>query len=206
MSTYETIERNIIANLAREGEEGVTAAVNTHVAQAIRHYENKSWWFMEERHTATSSSSVEYYPIPSNGLKLDSITITVSNNVYPLHRRHYSTLEDWNAKANVFTGYPTDYAEYNDEVRLYPVPNGSYELVFSYKRSTGTTLSGATSNAWTIEGEDLISARAEWSLQARRYKDPEGALLAKSVENDAYQDLWSRNVQRQTTGRNKRRM
>ena len=138
MATYAEVERWLIQDMAREGEEGVTAAAAQAISNAIKYYEAQPWWFLETRTTITSSSSAEYYTVPSDFREMDSITVEVSNNTYSLQERHYSLLEDWAAKSNVFTGYPTDYALYNDEIRLYPVPNGAYDMVLSYRRQLGT--------------------------------------------------------------------
>ncbi len=203
MSTGAQVRSRIIADLARSDSD-ITSSVATAIDLAIRHYETEPWWFLETRSTITSSSSQEYYSFPSDYRALDSITIEINNNTYPLLQRPYTTLEDWNVKSSVFIGYPTDYAEYGEEFRLYPVPNGAYPMVLSYRQSKGDP-GTASSNAWTTEAEMLITARAEWHLHALKFHDLEAATIAKGVERVAYDELKKLNTQRQTTGTTRRR-
>ena len=174
MSTYVELESNIISDLAKDGEEGVTAAVSNQIDLAIAHYEKEPWWFLETRAVITSTSSGEYNTFPSDYKALDSITIEINNHTYPLVERTYETLEDWFVKSSTFLGYPTDYAVYGNEFRLYPVPNGAYPMTLSYKQSLGAP-SSTGSNAWTTDAEELIQGRVEWKLHSLRYHDLEAA-------------------------------
>lgn len=204
MSNYEEVVTRVVADLAREGEPDITAAAGRAVDMAIKHYENQQWYFLETRSTITASSSQEYYTLPADFKDMESITIEINNNTYPLIERSYSTIEDWNIDAATYIGYPTDYALFGNEIRVYPVSNGEYPMVLSYHQSIGPpTASG--SNAWTSTAELMIHSRAMGQLQALRFQNPEGALLAKQVEQDEYNYHQRLNIQRMTTGKPRKR-
>lgn len=202
MSTYDQLVNNVISDMAKDGESGITAAASNAVDLAIKHYENQQWWFLESRTVITSSSSAEYY---THGYQdIDSITIEINSNTYPLIQRTYETIEGWFTKSNVYVGFPTDFAMYGAEIRLYPIPNDAYNMTVSGRKSIGSP-SAAGSNAWTTDAELLIQSRAEWQLYSLRYGDLEGAAAAKQVENDELSRLRSLNMSKTSTGRARRR-
>lgn len=205
MSTIDQLTSNIIDDLAKDGEEGITAAVSTAISQSIAYYESSPWWFLETQDTATTSDGTEYYDAPSSIASTEvTITIQVQNNTYPLIKRTFQTLEDWYVRSTVFTGYPSDYAMWKNQIRLYPIPNGSYTLTYNYYRSLGAPTAG-NSNAWTTDAETLIQARAEWILYSRRYHDLEAATVLKAMEREEYVDLLATNDLRLLRGKTRKR-
>ncbi len=209
MSTYAELERYIIQDMAKEGESGVTAAVSNAIDIAIRHYETQPWWFLEKRDQFTTTSGTEYYDLTSDFANEINISITISNNTYPLIKRHHSLIEDWTVASTVFSGYPTDYSlspstNGDQQWRMYPIPNGTYTATYSYVRKLGVP-SANGSNAWTLDAELLIRARAEWQLQSLRYHDLEAATVAKQVENEAYRELQRQNIERLSVGLTRKR-
>ena len=205
MATLDGMISDIITDLAKEGEPGVTAAVSTAISRSITHYENEPWWFLETQYAFTTTSGTEYYDVPSDmGATEFTLTIDVSNNTYRMIERDYQTLEDWFTKSNVFTGYPTDFAVYQNQIRMYPVPNGTYTATWSYTQQLGPPTANG-SNAWTTDAEMLIRARSEWQLHAMRYQDIEAATVAKTVEQDELRSLRGKNTLRTMTGKTRKR-
>lgn len=191
--------------MARENESGITSAVSNAISLAISHYETQPWWFLEKQSAVVTTSGTEYYDLPSDfGSTEVSFVINISSNTYPLIKRPYQYLEDVQTEGTIFSGYPTDYAVYQQQLRLYPVPNGTYTATLSYVAKLGVPADGA-SNAWTDDGELLIRSRAEWQLQALRYHDLEAAGVAKSVEESVLKDMQKKNGLRLMTGKTKRR-
>jgi hypothetical protein len=175
MATIDTLTASIIDDMAKGGESGITAAVSNAIDLSIAHYESIPWWFMEVQDTDTTVDGTEYYDLPSNMASTEiTLTIEVSNNTYPLIKRHFQLLEDYFVKSNIFKGYPTDYAIWKQQIRLYPVPNGAYTLTRNYYQKLGAPTAG-NSNNWTTDGEMLIRARSEWQLHSLRYHDLEAA-------------------------------
>lgn len=206
MATLDGMVANVISDMAKEGESGVTAAVTTAISNSISHYENEPWWFLETQYQFVTVDGTEYYDVPSDmGATEYSLTIEVSNNTYRMIERSYNTLEDWFVKSDTFTGYPTDFAVYQQQIRMYPVPNGAYTATWSYSQQLGPPSADA-SNAWTTDAELLIRARTEWQLHALRYHDAEAAAVSKNVEENEVQRLRGKNVVRTMTGKTRKRM
>lgn len=192
--------------MARENEEGITAAVQNAIAISIRHYETMPWWFLETTSTINTVNGTEYYDLPSDCAASElSLVLNVNNNTYPLIKRTYQYLEDIYTAGTIFSGYPTDYATYKNQIRMYPIPNGEYTATISYVQKLGVPVSDAASNAWTTDCELLIRARAEWQLQSLRYHDLEAVTVARQVEQVAFNELNRQNQQRQMTGKTVRR-
>ncbi len=117
----------------------------------------------------------------------------------------YTYLENVYTAGTIFSGYPSDYAIYKQQVRLYPVPNGTYTATMSYVQKLGIPASDGASNAWTSDCEPMIRARSEWQLYSLRYHDTEAAAVAKQFEVDAERSLRGQHNQRVSTGAARKR-
>lgn len=181
MTTLATMRNRILDDLMRND---LTSQAESSIKSAIAFYENRRFWFLEQRATASTIDGQEFYGLPSDFLDEDVVSITVNNWSYPLIKRTFKTTEDWFVKANTYKGYPTDYAIYDEQIRLYPIPNGQYTMTIAYyKRLTSLTLE-TDSNDWLIEGEELIRSRAEWDLYARTLRDFDAAQACKVLEQE----------------------
>ena len=65
-------------------------------------------------------------------------------------------MEDWFVQSATYTGYPTDYALYDEQIRLYPIPNGTYTLTLSYQKQLDGLAGEADTNEWMIDGEERL--------------------------------------------------
>lgn len=80
------------------------------------------------------------------------------------------------------TGEPFAWAYYNQEIRLYPIPDAVYTIRLQLGNYRLTVLStGTDTNAWLDEAYDLIKARAKYILYKNTLKD---AALAAEALND----------------------
>ena len=59
------------------------------------------------------------------------------------------------------TGIPVEYAIYNQQFRLYPVPDGEYTLELAYQKKLAALSNDTDTNAWMTDGEVLIRQRAK---------------------------------------------
>lgn len=203
MSTYDEMRNSIISDMAREGEEGITAATDNAISLAIKHFETISWHFLDTTGTVVTESGTEYYDLPSDfGAREISVTLERNGGTYSLTRRTFKHIDD--VAVSTTLGAPYDYAMYGDQIRFYPVPDATYTATVAYSKSLGPP-TAAGSNAWTTECEGLVRARAEWQLYALRYHDAEAASIAKSVEDMLFVELWRKNGQRVMTGVTRKR-
>jgi hypothetical protein len=204
LSTYRELRNDIISDMARESEEGITAAADTAIAVAIRHYESHPFWFLETQGTIIASPGDEYTDLPSDcGSTELTVTLTDNGDTYRLEKRQYQTLEEW-SNGSSLTGAPTDYATYQQQVRWYPIPDATYTATVSYTRKLGAPAEGSE-NVWTQDAQMLIRGRTEWQMHSLRYHDAEAAAIAKQVEEDALRGLLRQHTLRTSTGYTRKR-
>lgn len=202
MSNYGTMIGRVLEDVARDD---ITSVASTAILTAIKHYEGTRFWFNEGRSTRSTASGTEYYAVPSDFKDLDSLTITVNSWTYQLNQRSYDELEDSYVSNTTYTGYPTDYAIYQEQIRLYPIPNGTYTLTMSYQRTLGTLSVSADTNAWMVEGEDLIRSRADFYVARNYLHDNQLAMMFRENESEALRRLLSETTIRLSTGKTRKR-
>jgi hypothetical protein len=98
-----------------------------------------------------------------------------------------------------WAGYPEYYAHYNNNIRLYPIPNATYTVKVSYiKELTDVTLSSvATStNEWVDDCESMIRKRAKGELFENELRNVQEAQMMFQSAEQEYKEL-----KRQTDGR-----
>ena len=183
----------------------LTSIAESQIKTSIAYYEKRRFWFLEERAVATTVVGQEYYALPNDFRDDDSLVITVSNNAYPLNRRTYETLEDWFVRSETFTGFPTDYAIYQEQFRLYPVPNGLYPLRLSYIKQLASLDVPTDTNEWMEEGEGLIRNRSEWVLFAQKLRDFDAAQACKMLETEELREHERLTTARLLTGHTRKR-
>jgi hypothetical protein len=202
MSDYGTMISRCLSDMNRTD---LTATVQSEIISAIDHYERSDWYFLETQTDITSTASTEYYNLPADFVKLDSLVITVNGNTYPLNRRTYGYLEDIFVRSTTYTGQPTDYAIYQEQIRLYPVPVAAYVMTLSYVQTLAGLTTSTDSNAWTTTGEELIRSRVCSQVAARKLHDLDKAQTYRALEADALSDLRGLNMRRLMTGHSRRR-
>ena len=202
MTTYADMYGRILDELTRSD---LTSQAKNSIQSAISFYEDTPFWFNDEIATASTTASTEYYALPSDFRRDRSLTCTVNGNAYPLKRRSQKTLDNWFINSTNYTGYPSDYTIYKEQFRLYPIPNGTYTLTLSYVKQLSTLSADADTNAWMVEGEELIRSRAEYDLCMRVLKKPDWASLYKGLETEVLDNLKSASIPFQLTGYTRKR-
>lgn len=189
-ATMSTIIAQVLDDLYRTD---LTSQATTAIIDAVKHYERKPWWFMEERATSSTVAGQEYYALPADFGVMDSLVINIGSTKYPLTRRSQEQIDDW-AEVSA-TGAPTDYALYDQQIRLWLVPNDTYTMTMSY-RAKLPELTAAASNAWTNICGELIRRRAAADLAFTILQDADRAAGFVALANDLYRELRSEHNQR----------
>jgi hypothetical protein len=193
------LKTQIYTDLTRSDQ---TSAVANAISSAIDYYSNERWWFLEHRATASLSSSVAFYTVPTNMKFPDSLLITLSGSRTPLSRVDYQEIDEHD-DGKTF-GQPSEWAYYQDNIRMYPVPDGAYTMTLSYHRELTAMPSASSSNAWTGVARDLIRHRAVREVRQSVLRDYDGASAAGALERESYQFLRSLHDRRISTGRIKK--
>lgn len=187
MATYGQIEDDIATLLARSG---INSDIRSAILGAIKFYENEPFWFNEDTFKKTLSSSQSLYTLTGSLSLITSILnakITYNGTEYPLRAEQQQELD----RIDATTSYelPSRYAIWGNQIRTYPTPNSAYTVTFRAYRKY-TTLSASTdTNAWTVNAEELIKARAMWWLGMTRLRNPTLAQASKEIEMQALTTL-----------------
>lgn len=158
MPSFAAMEARIIAELHRDD---IATVVDDYINDAISHYQRFRFWFNETSATQNTASGTATYAWPSDMVQLDSLVITVNSRIYPLRQLSPREIDElYNNSSS--TAQPTHYADYKQQFRLWPTPNGTYTLTQYYlKNYTALTTGSTSSNVWTTEAEELIRTRAK---------------------------------------------
>ena len=176
----------------------ISAQVSTAISGAIAHYSRERFWFLEGQATIPASASQTWYTAPTDLKAFDTVLATVNGALTPLIHTHYAEIAE--KDTGDYTGIPSEYAYYQDQLRFYPVPDAAYIITINYHKKL-SDLSAGGSNSWTTDGSDLIRFRAEWDIYQNYLKAPENAMVVKQSEMDAYMSLLRENTGRLAVGR-----
>lgn len=170
----------------------ILAAIQTAIAKwaATKFYFNE----IREANIFNTAQGQEFYgddttPI-SNALiatmaHFDKVTVEVTGNRYTLNPRTYQYLEDISVNPIVY-GQPVDYAYYGEQLRLYPIPDGSYPITLSGIYNLTPLVLTTDSNAWTNDAEALIRCTAKEDIYTNVLRNPD---MADKMSVQIYGDL-----------------
>lgn len=165
MTTLAVMKQRIADELARAD---LTSMIAYAVSDAIKHYQSTRWFFNESREiTFDTVNGQEFYDKYDNAyiatiMKIDYAKVTVQGTQYTLAR---TDPEEHESNTTNVNGQPWSYSYYGQQMRLYPVPNQTWEVRiaghFQYPEPASDT---EKYNPWMTEGERLIRARAKLNL------------------------------------------
>lgn len=208
-NSLSTIEDDIALDMRREIQKD-KAAFGRLIVSAIRYYNGKRWWFTEAQGTAfNTADGTEYYALPSPLRVIDNVSVTVSQDPYILTKRTNDYLEQVYTPSSVYKGKPSDYAIFNDQIRMFPIPDGVYAVKTQGYGSALPTYSEDPDDAWTTdeatpwanEAYDLIKNRARALAERDWLVNPEGYQMFTIAERDSLRTLMAENNKRSASGK-----
>lgn len=197
MTTFSQLTDEILDEMRRTGE--LTAQVNTAIKDAIKHYERERFTWNEARAVAVTEPDQEFYGLPSDIIELDSLTIKDGTSINELREVNYTLIEATQSNTQ-WTGEPSEFAVYDGQIRLYPIPDATYSLMMSYVYSLPELSATSDTNAWLDDGRSLIKYRAKWRLYTDIINEPERAMAMKMAEQDALDSLQEKSLRLATGG------
>jgi hypothetical protein len=181
MATLDQLYTRLILDLARDdmgaGGELEQAKIDA-VADAIETHASEPFWFNRASGTVSTVNGTAIVPLPS-GMR---VALVVTYNCAALAKVRLEEIEAANAAT---PGAPSQWAEDEGAVHLYPTPDAVYLLSVYGIAEIGVPASGGDANIWTTEGRDLVMAEAKASLCRGPLRDPEGLALAKDARQEA---------------------
>lgn len=167
-------------------------AIQEAIQAAILFYENELFWFNEQQATTDTEAGYEYYPAPTDYIQMYSLALRKSADAWEtLEAKSFDEIEQSNRGSG--TGRPHSYCSFNQQFRLSPVPNASYQLRLSYLKKLAALALDEDSNAWMTEAEPMIRAKAKAILLLDAVHDIETA-----AQHDVVSDMWFKRLQKRT--------
>ena len=145
------------------------------VADAINHFKAEQFWFNRASGSGDTIAADATLALPS-GVYVPHL---VSYDGAALLRVPLADIEH-----RTETGVPTHWAENEETIQLWPIPDGAY-TIFVHGTADIDAPASASSNIWTVEAEDLILAEAKVILCRGPLRDPDGLALAKDAREEA---------------------
>lgn len=187
MSTYYTMKARIENELDRPD---LSTFVLDAIKTSIVHYENERFYFNEERAVMDTITSFEYYALPSDFQKADSMVITDQSVTYKLEPRPWSWIEAQTRTEN--QGRPSTFALYRNELRLWPIPDAIYEVSMGYVKHFATLSASDDTNAWMKDAERMIRSFAKAEVLVHKIRGAEAiaeATIMKQLAQEEYESL-----------------
>lgn len=199
MATYGDLKTRIITETVRDDlADTLAAQLALHIAQAIEFFASERFWFNEGIKSSVCVIGNQYAAKPTGMRVVDRVTVTVGNLPRRLNERSLVRIDELAAVPS--SGQPYDYAETGDQIRVYPTPNLAFPLTFIGIVDLPALVNPTDTNAWTVQGYDLITARAKFTLYRGQFKDDTGASMAQGEIQDALAKLRGETARRLSTG------
>lgn len=185
--------------------------IQSAIGDAIYYYQQKRFFFQETTDfTTTTVAGTNLYNLPQDLLSIDKVTIEDANAgvEIELHRRDIGWILARDTTIPLVQGMPTDYAEYANQVRLYPTPDsgissGNYILGFYYRGMIPPPVNQGDQGYWMTTGELMIRSMAKSLLYAQWLKNPDQAAAEFKISDGQYQELSGTSAANQFTGSTK---
>lgn len=164
MSDYGTMQARIADEIARPD---LTTQIKRSIQTAIKHHERKKLKFNQTTDTFSTVVGQDYYgssalsDIP-NIVTIDAANISIGGVKEPLSEADFAAIDALNDGAT--TGDPEYYTYYKQQIRLGPVPNAVRTVTLAFVKRLGTLSLDADTNAWMVDGEELIRLTAKIDL------------------------------------------
>lgn len=168
------VQRDDIA-IAGDSVQALTDAVD----RAIEYWADERFWFNQTSAAASTVNGTQTVAIPAALRTVDR----VAYNGYLLPK---ARLEEIQFRTD--TGIPSRWAESDNNIALWPIPNAVYSLTLYGIAELGTPASAA-SNAWTTDALDLIDATARKILYRDYFIDDGNVARAMIAEREALEKL-----------------
>jgi len=206
MTTLAIMKARIADELARSD---LTSQIAYSISDAIEAYEDQRYFFNETRAiTFSTVASQEFYDENdvaafANLQKIDYVTIYYGDQPYTLIAMKPDEME-WSSTNGTSIGQPSWYTYYNEQLRLYPIPNDvrTVRVAGSVKVAAPATDDEAN-NPWMTHAARLIRSRAKLELAMHVLYEDETAKTMSQATDEASEQLDSRSAMLMRIGNNR---
>ena len=156
--------------------------------------------------STTTVAGTNVYMAPADVAEIRQLAITVNNTKYPLKLRswEYINAEDSNT-LNPIAGPSVECRSILQSsgmaIRLFPTPDGAYQLQYDYVQIVAAPVHDGDSNFWTQEGREMVRAYAKYLLRMTVLNDPQSAQIDKELADQYFRKLKQETGAKKFTGR-----
>jgi hypothetical protein len=185
----------------------LASQINNAITEAADYFRRDAFFRNDAQNSSTITvAGTNVYMAPTDVAEIRQLAITVNNTKYPLWLRSwdYINIEDSNTLTPV-TGPPVEYAvnllSGGMSIRLFPTPDGAYELQYDYVQIVPAPVADTDSNFWTVEGREMVRAFAKYLLRMTVLNDPQSAQTDRELADQYFRKLKQETGAKKFTGR-----
>ena len=197
MSTYAEVKARVLAEIKRPTLTTETAA---HVLRAIEYYANRRTWKNEGTNSITLTASTATKAIPTGLRDASRVAVVVNGYDYELDKITRETMADRQG-GDTGEGQPIEYSWEDGNFKFWPIPDDDYTVNVTGIYDDTALSSDSATNSWTTIGEDLIVARAKYTICRDVTLDTEMMALSQMAERSARNRLFGETNARTSTGK-----
>ena len=204
MSTFGRMVERIREDLDRGSN--YDSRIKQSICDAIVFYKAKRLGFNTKRSRALLTSGQETISLPLDWIEADFLRLEDDGQRQPFKEVQYDWIEE-KRENDSDRGTPEVYAIQHRTMRMWPIPDHSYTLVFSFQfelLDVSISASDGVSNAWMTEAEQLIRCRAKGDILINHIDGPEatakGLMMYKLCEEMYLPPLEAQAAREQSTG------
>lgn len=163
----------------------LTSQIGYAITEAIEFFQPERFYFNE-------SDGITFITLTSNTIPylydIDKVYVLIGNNNYTLRK---VTPEEWRILMDAgTTGQPCDWVYFQEELRLYPIPDQEYTIrIQAHYKVSAPANDSETANRWMTDAEAMIRHYAKGLLNRDVIYDADKAALSFSAAQDAFQRL-----------------
>jgi hypothetical protein len=199
----------MVARIREDIDRGTSydSRIKRAIVEAIRFYRSKRVGWNIKRAYATLTSGQEYVSLPTDWIEADLLRLDKDGERDVLEEVSYDWIDDQQTDEDE-TGRPYKWAVQHRTLRLYPPPDQTYTLMFSFQyelKDVSISASDGATNAWLDEGEELIRKHAMSQLYVLYIDGPEsigkGRLLRQECSDEILPVLEAQAAREQSAGK-----
>jgi hypothetical protein len=186
MATLLELTQEIEDEISKGGLNLLTTQIQQAINDSIAYYEVYQFRFNQGFDNSINTvAATEAYTLPADVIVVNRAQIAYSaSDLQQLEIKSWTEYQLWREGYSITQGQSDFCMFYNDEIYLYPTPNGVYNIKLWYlKRLANVPLTAnSQTNAWTTRARMLIKSRAKYLLAVHRIDNAEWATIFAQEE------------------------